>query len=79
MNERSRASASVRRGRFALAALLAAVLLAAAFLWWRYGTRDVPVGQPPLATVDASTIAQLRDDFNRAADLTRLIVLLSPT
>jgi hypothetical protein len=64
----------VRRARGVAIAVL--VLLAAAYLWWRLGTRHVPDGQPPLATMD---VAALRDDFNRAAGHTRVIVLLSPT
>jgi hypothetical protein len=37
---------------------------------------QAPSGQPPLAAMD---LTALRTDFNRAADRTRLILLLSPT
>jgi hypothetical protein len=61
------------------AALVFVIMLAAAYGWWRFGTRYVPEGQPPLATVDAARLATLKEDFNRAAGDTRIIVLLSPT
>jgi hypothetical protein len=60
-------------------AIVLLILLAAGFLWWRFATRYVPDGQPPLATVDAGYIAALKDDFNRASGETRIILLLSPT
>jgi hypothetical protein len=54
-------------------------VLAAAMLWYLYGERRVPEGQPPLATLSASRLESLRADFNRDADRTRIILLLSPT
>lgn len=54
-------------------------VLAAAMLWYLYGERRVPEGQPPLATLSASSLESLRADFNRDADRTRIILLLSPT
>ena len=62
-------------------AVLIVVLLvaAAAAAWWRFGTRRVPEGQPPLVTLDASSLGALKADFNRAAGATRVILLLSPT
>ena len=65
------------RSRWLGAALLA--LFAAATLWYFYGERRVPDGQPPLATLNAGTLEALRADFNRDAGRTRIIVLLSPT
>ena len=65
--------------RIKTAAIVLLVLLVAAFLWWRFGTRNVPDGQPPLATVDAGYLTALKDDFNRASGETRIILLLSPT
>jgi hypothetical protein len=53
--------------------------LAGAMLWYVYGERRVPEGQPPLATLSASTLETFRADFNRDADRTRIILLLSPT
>ena len=61
---------------------VALILLLAGFAavgWWRFGTRIVPAGQPALVTLDAATIATLRDDFNRAQDSVRIVTLLSPT
>jgi len=55
--------------------LVPAAVLAAA-VWYGYFGHQPPAGQPALATMD---LAALRADFNRAADRTRLIVLLSPT
>ena len=56
-----------------------AVIGAGAFAWVRFATHDTPAGQPPLATLDAGSLAALKQDFNRAAGETRVIVLLSPT
>lgn len=59
-------------------ATLAAVIVAV--LAWRHvGTHETPAGQPPLAALDAASIATLKADFNGASNETRLIVLLSPT
>ena len=66
-----------RRSRRIL--LLIAVLAAIAGAYAYFGTHYVPSGQPPLATLDAGSIGALRDDFNRAAGETRILVLLSPT
>lgn len=65
-----------RRSRIVLVVLAAAV---AALLWYFYGPRQVPEGQPPLATLRAGTLESLRADFNRDVGRTRIIVLLSPT
>ena len=48
-------------------------------LWYLYGPRHVPPGQPPLARLNAAGLETLRADFNRDADRTRIILLLSPT
>ena len=65
------------RSRWLGAALLAFIALAT--LWYFYGERRVPEGQPPLVTLGAATLDALRADFNREAGHTRIIVLLSPT
>ena len=49
---------------------------AAAAIWYGFFSHRPPPGQPPMALMD---LANLRADFNRAADRPRLIVLLSPT
>jgi hypothetical protein len=56
-------------------ALILAVAAAGA-LWFGVLSHRTPTGQPPMAAMD---LAQLRADFNRAADRPRLILLLSPT
>jgi hypothetical protein len=66
----------IRRRAFSLTVLVA---LGAAFVWWQFGTRIVPPGQPPLVTLDSTSVAALRDDFNRAAGDVRIVILLSPT
>jgi hypothetical protein len=65
--------------RISIAALVIVAALLGAYAWWQFGTRHVPAGQPPLATLDAGSLAALRDDFNRRAGETRIIILLSPT
>ena len=54
-------------------------VLAGAMLWYLFGPRHVPPGQPPLGILSASSLEALRTDFNRNADRTRVILLLSPT
>ena len=65
------------RRRIVIGTWLTVLLVALA--WWRFGAHDVPSGQPPLATLDATTVSALREDFNAAAGQVRIIVLLSPT
>ena len=65
------------RRRGLVLAIVAA--LVAAFAWWQAGPRVVPAGQPPLVTIDSTSVAALREDFNRAAGAVRIIVLLAPT
>lgn len=64
--------------RFAIFVGVIAVL-AGAMLWYLFGPRHVPAGQPPLGILSASSLEALRADFNRDADRTRVILLLSPT
>lgn len=59
-----------------LGALVAAV---AVFAWFRFTTHDAPPGQPPLTTLDASSLDAFRQEFNRDAGKTRIVVLLAPT
>ena len=55
------------------------VLLAAVAAWYRLAPGEAPAGQLPLVTIDSGTLEGLKTEFNRNADATRLIVLLSPT
>ncbi len=59
--------------------LLAFALLAIVVGWRQFGTHNAPAGQPPLAYLDAASLAALKADFNRDADKTRVIALLAPT
>ena len=61
----------MKRAIFVLIAAVAAVAV-----WYGVLSHQVPAGQPPLAVM---ALANLRVDFNRAADRPRLILLLSPT
>ena len=65
------------RRTFGVAGLV--VLIAAAVAWYRLAPGEAPDGQLPLVTIDAAALEGLRADFNRYANETRLIVLLSPT
>ena len=65
------------RRTFGIAGLV--VLIAAAVAWYRFVPGEAPPGQPPLVRIDAAAIDELRAEFNRTANETRLIVLLSPT
>jgi hypothetical protein len=65
------------RRTFGVAGLV--VLIAAALAWYRFAPGEAPPGQPSLVTVDAAALEGLRTEFNRTANETRLIVLLSPT
>jgi hypothetical protein len=65
------------RRKLLLLVLPLALLGAGAYV--RFATHDTPAGQPPLAYLDLSSLVALKADFNRAADETRLIVLLAPT
>jgi hypothetical protein len=61
--------------------LFAAVILSIASslaVWW-FAPSEVPIGQPPLATLDTASLETVRADFNRHAGEVRVIVLLSPT
>jgi hypothetical protein len=65
------------RRRVGVAGLV--VLIAAAVAWYRFAPGEVPVGQPPLVTIDWAALEGLKADFNRYSNETRVIVLLSPT
>ena len=65
------------RRTFGVAGLV--LLIAAVVAWYRFAPGEVPAGQPPLVTIDGGTLEGLKADFNRTANDTRLILLLSPT
>ena len=59
--------------------LLVVVSIVGALAWMRFATHDAPAGQRPLASLDLASLVTLKAEFNRAANETRIIVLLSPT
>lgn len=66
-----------RRGRVGILAFVVVVALAIA--WVLLGPGEAPAGQPPVVTLDSTSLEALRTDFNRDANQPRVIVLLSPT
>jgi hypothetical protein len=55
------------------------VSIAVALAWYRLAPGQAPAGQPALITIDAAALEGLKAEFNRHANETRLVVLLSPT
>ena len=47
--------------------------------WYFWGWSGTPKGQPPLTSLKPSNFDQFKNEFNNAADRTRLVLLLSPT
>jgi hypothetical protein len=60
----------------AVGLIVAAVLVGAAYLWMGSA---VPPGQEPLATLTQGNFAAFEDSFDKSADGSRLLLLLSPT
>jgi hypothetical protein len=56
-----------------------ALVLLAGLLWFYVSGHRAPAGQPALKVVDDTSVRELKAEFNRAADRTRIILLLSPT
>lgn len=65
------------RARVLLVALLVALL--GGFGYYRLAERRVPAGQPPLTTLEPSSLDTLRSEFNAHPDKVRIVVLLAPT
>ena len=63
--------------KYIISGVLAMLLLAA--LVYFYGGSEVPAGQPPLLSLTAQNVAQVKDAFNAAKDDARVLLLLSPT
>ena len=66
---------SLARKRAIVAGLL--ILLGAGS--WYLAQPHVPAGQPPLVTLDTTSLLTLRDAFNRDSDHVRIVILQSPT
>jgi len=65
--------------RFTFALLLAVGALSCARSQEERESGEAPAGSGPVARLDPRTLPALRDSFNAAADLPRIIVMLSPT
>ena len=69
----------MKSSRRTLGILAMAILVALAVAWVVLGPGEAPAGQPPLVTVDLSSLEAFRAEFNRDSSQARVIVLLSPT
>ena len=58
---------------------LVAVALAFSVFWYFWGWSRTPHGQPPLTSLSPGNLDQFKREFNEAADINRLVLLLSPT
>jgi hypothetical protein len=67
------------RANLKYALSLVALALALFVFWYFWGWSRTPHGQPPLASLTSSNLDQFKQEFNSAADRTRLVLLLSPT
>lgn len=65
------------RSKYILGTVLA-VTLAAALVYF-YGGSHAPAGQPPLESITAQNVADVRNQFNSAKNAVRVLLLLSPT
>jgi hypothetical protein len=65
------------KGKFILGALVGLLLIST--LAYLYGGSQAPPGQPPLESVTALNVADVKNQFNSAKDDVRVLLLLSPT
>ena len=72
---------SLRRALVAAAItfLSLAAIAGAGFVWLTHAPRRTPEEQPALSRLDAATLPAFREAFNAHADVSRIVVLLSPT
>ena len=63
--------------KYIVATALVVVLLAAVL--YLYGGGQTPSGQPPLRSVTAQNVADIKNQFNAATGDVRVVLLLSPT
>jgi len=56
-----------------------AALIVFAGLFYVYGGHQTPIGQTPLANLNAANLSELKNEFNDSHASVRLLVLLSPT
>ncbi len=60
-------------------ALLVLLVLGGAWVYYTWGPRESPAGQPPLAWLDEPGVARFKEQFNAAGGGHRILILLSPT
>jgi hypothetical protein len=65
------------KSKYLISALLTALLVGA--LVYFYGGSQPPAGQPPLQSLTAQNVAEIKNEFNAAKDDVRVLLLLSPT
>jgi hypothetical protein len=63
--------------KYILGTLLGVILVVA--LVYFYGGSQAPPGQPPLESLTAQNVADVKNQFNSAKDDVRVLLLLSPT
>ncbi len=63
--------------KYLVSSALAVLVLAAGI--YLYGGSETPPGQPPLRSVTAQNVAEIKNEFNAAKGEVRLLLLLSPT
>jgi hypothetical protein len=61
-----------------IVASLVALLLLAVFVYL-YGGSQAPSGQPPLRSITAQKVEEVKNEFNAAKNDVRVLLLLSPT
>jgi hypothetical protein len=69
----------VKSNRRTFGVLAIVVALVVGVAWFLLGPGEAPAGQPPLVTLDLSSLEEFRAEFNRDSNQPRVIVLLSPT
>jgi hypothetical protein len=55
------------------------VVLLVLLLVYVYGGSQAPPGQPPLRSLTAQSVGEIKREFNSARDDVRVLLLLSPT
>ena len=63
--------------RIIVLAVIAVLVLLAGFYLWGPGT--TPPGQEPLVALSGANFGEFEKAFDASADVTRLVLLLSPT
>jgi hypothetical protein len=58
---------------------VAVLLLLGVAGWYQFAGQRVPAGQVPMTALSAASLEPLKDEFNRASDQIRVLLLLSPT